>query len=430
MEQTLFSLLIKYHASLVSRDFIIDYFVESDYMTEDEAILHKMIRPGKLFLRDDKLYVVTRADSNETFESDEISIPESKLGFYDKFILNEGMIENFTGSPVETTLGVYILNYIALVKPFGNIIPYYNGYWELKKIEKVIAKKAINGEITAESIYNYVDCVYSLSSLNDFCVPAITEKAITSNPEVTKRRNELFEQYKDRLDDPNVMVMIEDELIKLDKSLLKGDDSTGFLIKGKNYNVQRKRMFLMMGLLETFGDEQQGYNFGKSSLNDGWNTDEMNLIANEIRRGSYSRATQTALGGAQSKMLGRNFQDSAIVADDCGSKRGLKLVISESNKHLFVYRNIIEGNTVVTIDESNINSYIGKEVELRSPMYCLVQHGYCYTCMDSRFKSLGIKLLNIYPINIGSTLLTMSLKSVHGTKVDLFNIDNLNELLL
>jgi len=276
---------------------------------------------------------------------------------------------------------------------------------------------------------NYVDEVYSLAGLNDFVVPSLTEKAITSSPVVNKRREELFEQYKDQLDDPNIMMKVENELIALDKEQLKGDESNGFMIKSKNYDVQRKRMFVTMGLVESFGDETPSYSFSKTNLNDGWDLKEFDMLSNDIRRGVYDRAKSTALGGAESKMLGRNFQDSTIVEDDCGTERYLPIMLTKSNYKLFLYRNIIVGNKLVILDKETISNYIGKEIKLRSPMYCKSNDGYCYACMDTRFKDVGVKLLNVQPIGISSQFVTLSLRSQHGTKTELLNIDNLNTIL-
>ena len=428
----LFPLLIKYKAGLVSRDFIIDYFGDAQLMSEEEVIKMKIVRPGKLFIRNGKPYVVTQAESNHQIHSaDQLNLPQHyKLNFYDRFTLENGMIENYTGKGVETTLGVFLLNYVALVKAFNNAIPYTNGQWDIDKIEDDIAEVVISGKVEPQQALDYITYVYSLSSLNDLCVPALSVKGITANPEVNALRTTLFTEYKDRLNDPNVMMLIEDKLISLDKELLKGDVSNGFMIDSKNYNVHRKRMFLTLGLVESFGDAETTFNFVKTNLNDGWDTKELDVLANDIRRGSYDRAKSTALGGAESKMLGRNFQDSEIVADDCGTHRGLLVDLNTHNSKKFLYRNIIVGDELVALTPDNIGKYIDKQVLLRSPMYCQSKDGYCYNCMDTRFKNIGIKLLNIYPIGIGSALVSASLKSMHGRKLTLLSISDLNQMLV
>jgi hypothetical protein len=426
----LLPLIIKYRESLASRDIVIDYFVEAAYMTEEEAIARRVIRPGKLFTKSLRLFVVTEEHNGRIISSEEVSGIATKLSFYDRFTLETGMIPNFVGEPVETTLGVFLLNNNTLVKAFGDKIPYVNGKWNVKKIEAKIAEEVIAGNIKPEQVNRYVDYIHFLSGFNDFCVPALSEKAITANDIVTKRRDELLAQYKDQMNDPNVVLMIENELIALDKSLMEGDVSSGFLINGKNFDVQRKRMFLMMGLLESFGDETEGFNASTTNLNDGWKEGEMPILSNDIRRGSYSRAIATAKGGAETKMLGRNFQDSTIVMDDCGTTRGLSVVLTKDRVRFFMYRTIIENDQLILLTPDIINGYIGKTIVVRSPMYCVAKDGYCYTCMDSRFRTIGVKLLNITPIQISSALVTAALRSMHGSKVDVHTINDLSTVTI
>ena len=210
---------------------------------------------------------------------------------------------------------------------------------------------------------------------------------------------------------------------------MKGDVCTGFLITDKAYDVQRKRMFIMLGLMESFGDDVQTFNFGKTNLNDGWNKDEIPLIANDIRKGSYGRAIATRDSGAEAKMLQRNFQDSKIIEDDCGTKLGILTDITSDNKSSYLYRHIVENNKLVLLTENNIEQYIGKRVTMRCARYCQSKNNYCYTCMDYRFKSMGIELLNSNPSAISSTLTSMSLKKMHGSKISTFEINTLNDAL-
>ena len=379
------------------------------------------------------IYVVTKASSNnEISEVEYLDLPSDfKLSFYTKFDLHKGMIDNFKESkPVETTIGVFILNQNVLVKSFGDSIPYVNGLWNIGKVENDIARLTISGEISPDQALNYATNVYALSGLNDFCVPALSEKAVTSNPEVSAKREELFAKYKDQMDDPNVLIAIEKELITMDKNKMKGDVSNGFMIFGKNYTTQRKRMFLTLGILPSFGGSKAGFNFSKSNLNDGWDLKELDILANDIRQGFYSRAKSTALGGAESKMLGRNFQDSKISEDDCHTHRGLDIVITETNKKDFVFRNIVVEDGILELNESNIGRYIGKRVTVRSPMYCATKDGYCYACLDTRFKKIGVELLNIFPIGISSTMVTQSLKKMHASVTSLLDITDINDILL
>lgn len=421
----LLDIMLRFPAMLESRDSVIDLFVKSDYMTESEMVSKKMIRKGKIYL-DGNQHKLTTKDGVE--DVDLKNTP--KLSFYDKFVLTPGVIANHTLGDIETTCGLFLLNQVVLVRSFNDAIPYINEPWDIGKIESKIAELVIDKVIEPSQVMDYIDNIHSVGGYNDFCVPALSEKSITSNKQVIARKKELLAQYKDQLDDPVIMLKIENELVAMDKEQMKGDVSTGFLISSKNYDVQRKRMFGMLGMVESFGDESTGYNFGHTDLNNGWKADELDILANDIRRGSYNRAKSTAKGGAESKFLGRTFQESRIVEDDCGATKGLNILISDDNANRFINRTILEGKKQVLLTKDNISSYIGKTVVVRSPMFCRSKFGYCYTCMDARFKSIGIKLLNILPIQIGSNFLDSSMKSMHGKKMTMIELANINEFLI
>jgi len=426
----LLDVMLKYPDILLSRDSIIDLFAESNFSTRAEAETSGLLKCGKIFTEDGLHYVVTKFDTKilETIKLTSVT----KLNPSDKLTITKDSIINYTGAqPLVTSVGRFLLNYTVLVVPFKHHVEYINeSPWNIGKIEGLIANQVIAGNITAADIYQYIDNAYHLSSYNDFFVPAMSERSITSRPEVDALRKELFTKYAEQLKDPTIMAKVEDELIALDKELLEGDMSNGFMIESKNYNVHRKRMFIAIGMVETFGNDQEQFEFGKTNLNDGWDLKELPLIADDTRRGFYQRGKDTAKGGAESKFIGRNFQDSKINMDDCGDPRGLPLRLTEYNSHHFLRRNIIDNGKVVELTKDNLAKYLNKTVKLRSPMYCKAKFGYCYTCMDSRFKDIQLKMLNIAPINISSTILNISMKAMHGTKVAMLDVNDINLFLV
>ncbi len=414
---------------LLNRDFIIDCFSESTIEDiADVAVKDRYV--GKIVKVVNKICYLSDKGNLEQYE--EINVPKQQpyLNFTDRVQLPAGVIVNHTKGSIKTSLGRILLNYCALCKPFGDKIPFTNGRWNSKEIEDAIIKLALDDKATTQDIYDYADNLYFLTTYTDFCVPALSERAITIAPEVFKRRDELFKQYRNQLDDPKIMMLIENELIALDKKSLEGDVSNDFMISGKNYDVHRKRMFLTLGMVQSFGQDKDGFEFMEANLDSGWEVEDFAAMSNDIRRGSYDRGKSTALGGVESKYLGRTFQESKIVEGDCKTKKGLVIEINEANHKLFTNRNAVIGTKVIPITEENIKSYIGKTITIRSPMLCKSDGGYCYKCMDTRFEKIGIKLLNTLPINIGSAFLLDSMKSMHGTKLQLFNIESLNEFTI
>lgn len=425
-------IIFRFPKTLLSRDSIIDFFVESDLQTKEEAISSKTVRPGKLFTDHGSTFLVIEREGTKITKVEPIALSKNfKLSFNTKFILKPGIIANHKQGGIETTIGRFLLNYVILVEPFDGVLPYMNDSpLSLSKVEKLIATSLIEGSIKPKQVYQFIDNTYFLSSLNDFLVPSITAKSITSRPEVNKLRKELLSEYKDQLDNPNVMIKIEEELIKLDKELLQGDPSNGFMISGKNYDNHRKRMFIMIGAIPAFGDDQKSLSFATTNLNDGWKLDELDLLANDTRSGSYNRAKNTQKGGVIAKTAGRRFQESRISEDDCKTNKGIQIKITKFNKEHYLYKNMISNGKLVELNPSNIDSYIGQTIEIRSPMFCHTENGYCYTCQDTRYKKIGLTLLNLAPTNIGSALLNHTMKAMHHSKVSVFELADLNQFVV
>ncbi len=411
-------LILKYPDLLMRRDFIVDAFSESVLQTEAEV---KERYTGKIII-EGKVIKVIIDDEVQPLSAGKAPF----LAFEDKIKVPEGVVVNAKGS-ITTTIGRLLINHYLLSIPFGDVIPYINESWNNKAVEKLIIDALLLDKITTDSVYLYINSLNQLVTYSDFCVPAITSKAITVDPKVVALRKKLLTQYKDQLDDPMIMMKIEKELIALDKETLKGDISNDFMISGKNYDNHRKRMFLGIGMVGTFGEEGNGHNFIKGDLDSGWDLNDVDKLSNDIRDGSYSRAQSTAIGGSISKSLGRTYQDSRVVMDDCKSKLTLSIHLTTTNKDDYLFRTIITGASTVLLTPENISKYINKTVKLRSPLTCKAKTGYCYTCLDYRFKKLEVESLNVQIIGIGSTILSDSMAKMHVSTVSAYELDSIDQ---
>jgi hypothetical protein len=224
------------------------------------------------------------------------------------------------------------------------------------------------------------------------------------------------------------MTTVEQELIALDKAYLKDDPSMGYYtaLGGKAFNVQRKKMFLTGGMVEQFGNKGH-FDFVPQSLEDGWTEESLPIIANEIRAGSFSRAKETAKGGEEGKFLMRMFQNIRITEDDCGTRHTIPLLLKPATAYLYRYRTILlPGGRKVILDDTTLPQYIGKQVNLRSPMACASKSGYCYTCMGELFRSLNQRVLSMRANAISAWMVTSSLKLMHGKSFQATKITSLN----
>lgn len=106
---------------------------------------------------------------------------------------------------------------------------------------------------------------------------------------------------------------------------------------------------------------------------------------------------------------------------DCGTTVTMPVIITEKLKNMVLYKNIVEGSQIITLYPENIDKYVGKMVNFRTPIACRHRDGICEVC--------GGKLLaNITPnthVGIFSAIQTTSIitqvvlsaKHIQGTNV-------------
>ena len=353
---------------------------------------------------------------------------EPPYRFADEFDLPAGILPNCTNQTY-TDVGKFLMNYLLLTDPFGSLFPYRNEMFNLGSIEKDIASNILEGKITREQFNVYMNNGYWFGEDASVTTATVTPKAITTDPRIKIRKQELLEQYKDQLDDANITSKIENELVAMDKEWIKGDPSANFYDTDGNkaYKEQRKKMHIFMGLMAGFDKVEGKYEFVSDSLRGGWSLDNLDIAANDVRRGSYGRGIETALGGTQSKFILRIFQGLRIIEDDCGSKKGIKLKLTEDNIS-FYYGRWVVGETE-SISKENKSRFIGKEVVLRSPMYCTSEGGFCYKCCGDLFKKLGMPMAGMNALIITSGFTTTAMKSQHMSSVASVTIKDIQHYL-
>lgn len=428
--------------SYINKDICIDVFTECEWVNYpiknnlldvpfiDVEDYPEKYYVGKIFQNQNNLYCISEIKSkNVLVERLDVDISKQPLlSIYNKLTIQKNEIPGID-STITTTYGKFIINTYLVILPFQGKLPYMNETpFNINKVKNQIIDLIIQKQITSEQVYTFFTNLDFLSSFCELFVPSITERCLSIDPKVYEKRKELLEKYKDKLDDPVVMVKLEDELINLDKKSLEDDESMGFLTE-KSFNVHRKRMFLVAGMIEPFGDKENKYRFSTSNLDEGWKKEDLAMLFNEVRKGVYNRGINTAKGGYASKEITRMFQDTQIVAEDCETKEGISFKVTENNKNDIIYRNIIENGKTILITKDNVDKYVGKTVILRSPMKCKIKNNYCYKCCDHIWKVKNLKLLNTVPLAITSTIMMLSMKAMHGTKTSFFEITSLDDFL-
>lgn len=392
-------------------------------------------RAAGLF-RDDQGYYFYDGPEDLLVRIDDADPNQPLFAARETITLKAGVLPNLD-EDVETLVGQALVNGMLLVYPFGNKIPYMNGEITADRIESILEKRCVddlddeeemfaqtgpNAPIFIYELMKFHEAAAALDAYSQVVVPSATPKMLQAPPGTKEKRQELLDKYRDQLDDPVIQAKITEELIKLDKDWLADDDAMDFYIKGKFFDVIRKKRFLLHGSESGFGVEGK---LIEGSLEEGWQIEHLPSMSNGLRSGSHSRGAQTALGGEATKFNYRMYQNSKIVEDDCGSDMGLAYRVTAKTAKNLIGSYYLDGKNLVSITEQNHATLIDKVVRLRSPIYCRTEgHNFCKICMGDRVSQTPDALAT-YAADVSSAFMGAAMKAMHGKalKTARYNIE-------
>ena len=375
-------------------------------------------------------YGVTKIDATNvllTKLTDDSSVPVFDM--LEKFHIEDGMIANYKGPSMLTDVGKFFINYLLFVDPFGDRIPYQNKLISAGVADSEVNKLILEHKATRQEYNKYINNAFWFGEDGSIAIQTLSERALGTDPAIAKRKKELLEKYKDQLHDPIIMSKVEDELIAMDKAYIKGDVSEPFFqaVGGKAYKEQRKKMYIMVGLMTDFSKNSGDMVTVVNNMDGGYRVEDIPAVANEIRRGSYERGKSTAAGGAESKFITRAFQDIRITEEDCGTKRGKTFILTDKNKSLFIGRYLVDG-TVLAPD--NIDSYVNKRITIRSPMYCQCKDGLCYKCCDEIIRYAKLENIGMQSLAIADVMVSVAMKSMHSSSINTYKIEDIKDFII
>lgn len=350
------------------------------------------------------------------------------FSFKDEVVIDNTWLSSVSGK-ITTTIGRLLVNALCIHPIVGSRVDFINSKMSQPEIESILITKTKNpedlkdGDITVKEMVECIDRLNFLMSISTFTNIGATKKTITSPPGISEYKKKLIEEYGDRLKDPVVLVEFENKLAAKDAEYL-ADDPAAKNIFNKKSRVGRAKMFLAYGKTLDF-DTTDGSPVVLDSLSDGISTDPEELAKhmNDLRYGSFSRGASTALAGYAYKVLQRSLSGLKISKVPCNTTKGLKRDINDKNYKGLIDRYIKEKGWVLIDTKEKAKSYIGKEVEMRSTMYCLSPNNtVCYACMGESYKNQESGVSNL-AAGISSVLLIAFLKMMHGVSTEVVEID-------
>jgi hypothetical protein len=342
----------------------------------------------------------------------------------DAFFLKKGMISVYREtSALLTTIGRFIFNRFLNEGCFGTHFAYFNGE-QADDFDKLVATELLEERLTLDQNSQYITKRSWLEYTPiELLVPGLSFNTIHPYPEVMKLKKELFKKYEKELREGNVTIGLEIEKALLDKAnVCMKSDPAGRLFKldKPKFGNHYKTMNVMIGPLESNTNRGE-YHISKSNFCDGIDKDEYHHFADQVITGTYARSVDTQEGGVLMKRFSSAFQLEKVSSDrnsDCRTPYTLKVAITEDNIDSYLYSFVKVGSDLIEITSLNKKSFIGKTVNMRSPLFC-ADDIYCTKCVGTLFHRLGITNAGLTISAIGSKVQGLKMKMFHDTSMKL-----------
>jgi len=338
---------------------------------------------------------------------------------------------------IDTTVGRFIANYVLLIRTFKGKIPYINKKFTVSYIENVYivellvsddVKDKYPDRISIDEYTSFVDSVSYLTRLNKFLVHAGGPKLMKSPDGIDAYKKKLIAEAKKKygenaMERMDVVGEIDKKLEEYEVDATKDDPTLLLEANGKSKQALKK-MYAAYGHGGDFLYNDGKAHYLENSLEEGWSKDKeaIAVLYNDIRFASYSRGAETQKGGYAAKQGLRATADLKIVNEDCKSKVGLPIIITDKNKKQYIGRYVIFNNKTVLVTEENVKQFINKSVMMRSPMFCHTDTNLCSTCMGDKVKNYE-NGISVMVINMAGTILNASMKAMHDQSIKLVKLD-------
>jgi hypothetical protein len=330
-----------------------------------------------------------------------------------------------------TTVGRYITNLFLFDGKIIENIGYQNIVMGKKNIGAMDAKCTqliFSNKISIQDFYDYIDRVTWLGyACNNFLVASLNTDIQIATPEIKKLKEKLIEENKEELekDNPYVTNKIEKELLDKSRELYKDNPAMEIYDSGcrGDFNNNFKNTVLMRGSIMDFADPSHLMT-STASLEEGIPKRDFSKYANIMTAASYSRSMATQRGGYLVKQYNSAYQTLQIgePGSDCGTDKYIQVKITGFNKSLFRFRYIIENKKLKLLNDEDLNSYVGKTVNMRSPMYCK-NPAICSKCMGELYYYNNMYNIGLLANRQGSTIMQLSMKMFHNSTVKTTEFD-------
>ena len=358
-----------------------------------------------------------------------------RFNTYDTFIVPKGSYGKEGKKNKDaflTTIGIWIFNKVFIENELFDLYGYINEPINKKMVGKITDKigyAVLEEKVPLDTLKNFIMKAQKFMPYVSVLANGYSMKLLLITKVINKAKADLVKKYRDRLDknDPDAVIAIQEELLKLAKETLKDDVGIDTYNSGArgSFDNDFKNMFIMKGITKN-PDPTKGYNIIMSNYIEGIAKEEYADFANSLAEGPYSRSNKTEVGGYWEKLMLPAFQHVKIgkKESDCGTKRTVTVTLNDKNIKEYMYCNIKEGNKLVELNTDNQDKYLGKTVQFRFASMCEAKDGIiCNACAGNLFHKLGITNVGAAMPQIASKLKLVAMKAFHDSQVVMTKMD-------
>lgn len=335
--------------------------------------------------------------------------------------------------PFVTTVGIWIFNKYFIEEDLFDMFKYVNKTIDKKmygKLNNEISVAVLEDRLPLETMKRFNMKTQKCMPYISILAPNYTDKMLTCTEVINKKKKELYKKYEEQIKkgDEIAASRMEKEMLDFAIEYMGDDPSMDMFISGARGSIGNnfKNMFVMKGVIkDPDPNAKQKYNVAMSNYIDGISPDEYALFANSLAAGPYARAKKTENGGYREKLFLRAFQHLTLdpPGSDCGTKRYIEVILTESNINEWMYSYIIEGSKLVELTSQNKSKYIGKKVKVRFSALCESKTGICNKCMGNLYYRLDKTNVGTSLTQIPSVQKNIAMKSFHDSTQSLYDMD-------
>lgn len=380
---------------------------------------------NEFFTYDKSSKTVTFSDGSSVVLNDKRPTP---LLMSDRFTLSKEDMSIIDRTD-SYSFGDIVLNYLLIYRPFGDKTLRFTLDLTLNQIESYIANH-LGDSIDIEYEYSvlFPDGGMMLEQLSELIVVSSTNKSIAPAPGIREYKKKLFAEARkihgdDLGDDIKVIVEIENKLEAYDRNYLKDDPTYGVFANDKIIGNARKNMHGTMGA--EIGMDGNLTPVVENSLSEGIPADNK-IFASQVnasRKASIMRGKMTQFTGADAKTTARVLNNIKVLRDDCKTMNTREVLLTKNNYTEYISYNIIAGDTIIRLTDSNIVNYIDKVVRVRSYLFCVQPHNkYCAVC-GGRQSEDNKNIAIVLSTENNSIFTNTSMKAFHNKQLKLVDYD-------